>query len=204
MLGHAVRVINNIVYDIRGVRVLQRVARQVGGVTVAKGKRHIDTFFLELIYNLKDGRDTLFFARLKLTPSHPRHGGLYLHLFFRGDEDPDPHDHPWDFWTFPLQGYVEEIMNFNGKLYFNYVKPWRWTFRHASHVHRVLPWRYRWYPKINLVWHGPEKQRWGFFVHPGSPYYYLSSSLCTRGAVRKVHWRDYIYGESYGEAEARL
>lgn len=28
--------------------------------------------------------------------------GYYLHLFWRMDFDLDWHDHPWDFWTFPL------------------------------------------------------------------------------------------------------
>ncbi|MBX5015901.1 hypothetical protein [Rhizobium lentis] len=36
-------------------------------------------------------------------------GRLRLHIFHRGDNDPDPHDHPWDFWTFPLTSYVEEV-----------------------------------------------------------------------------------------------
>ena len=36
-------------------------------------------------------------------------GRLRLHVFHRGDQDPDPHDHPWDFWTFPFTPYVEEV-----------------------------------------------------------------------------------------------
>lgn len=36
-------------------------------------------------------------------------GRLRLHIFHRGDQDPDCHDHPWDFWTFPLTPYVEEV-----------------------------------------------------------------------------------------------
>lgn len=34
---------------------------------------------------------------------------LRLHIFHRGDADQDLHDHPWDFWTFPLTPYVEEV-----------------------------------------------------------------------------------------------
>ena len=37
-------------------------------------------------------------------------GRLRLHIFYRGDHDPDPHDHPWGFWTFPLTSYVEEVV----------------------------------------------------------------------------------------------
>lgn len=37
-------------------------------------------------------------------------GRLRFHLFHRGDADPDCHDHPWGFWTFPLRSYVEEVL----------------------------------------------------------------------------------------------
>lgn len=32
-----------------------------------------------------------------------------LHKFWRGDDDRAPHDHPWDFWTFPLRSYRETV-----------------------------------------------------------------------------------------------
>lgn len=41
-------------------------------------------------------------------------GRLRLHVFHRPDHDPDCHDHPWDFWTFPIwppHGYVEEVVD---------------------------------------------------------------------------------------------
>lgn len=41
-------------------------------------------------------------------------GRLRLHVFWRGDLDPDHHDHPWDFWTFPLTDYVEEYVEETG------------------------------------------------------------------------------------------
>jgi hypothetical protein len=31
-------------------------------------------------------------------------GELYLHKIVRSDDDPDPHTHPWWFWTFLLKG----------------------------------------------------------------------------------------------------
>jgi hypothetical protein len=37
-------------------------------------------------------------------------GRLRLHIMYRGDADPDCHDHPWPFWTFPLTPYVEEVI----------------------------------------------------------------------------------------------
>lgn len=83
-------------------------------------------------------------------------GRLRLHVFHRGDEDPDPHDHPWDFWTFPLVPYVEEVTSpfladgirqfgagreGSGSAAFKsrqVVQAWRWNFRPATHTHRVI------------------------------------------------------------------
>lgn len=49
----------------------------------------------------------------KRTPYQTRYwiGRLRLHIFHRADEDPDWHDHPWGFWTFPLTSYVEEVVS---------------------------------------------------------------------------------------------
>lgn len=77
-------------------------------------------------------------------------GRLRLHIFHRGDQDPDCHDHPWDFWTFPFTNYVEEIAlpnRFEGgyDLHRQIVRAWRWSFRPATHTHRVLGrWTGRW------------------------------------------------------------
>lgn len=84
-------------------------------------------------------------------------GRLRFHIFHRGDLDPDHHDHPWDFTTFPLTSYVEEVAvpigkfvhkdSASGKLT---VGPREWRtkrvlvhafrphFRPATHMHRVL------------------------------------------------------------------
>ena len=55
---------------------------------------------IERIYG-REETTTLYLLRVKLTPK-TRWGQLYLHIFHRGDQDRCPHDHPWDFWTFPL------------------------------------------------------------------------------------------------------
>ena len=85
-------------------------------------------------------------------------GRLRLHIFYRGDLDEDCHDHPWDFWTFPLTSYVEEVAKQDGFTYNSprgfdpdgpAMKPYyekhlqivpalRLTFRPAIHCHRVL------------------------------------------------------------------
>lgn len=83
-------------------------------------------------------------------------GRLRLHVFYRGDADPDPHDHPWEFWTFPLTSYVEEVMwapvadairdgtsmasfpDPSNLISRQGVKRFRWHYRPATHCHRVL------------------------------------------------------------------
>lgn len=93
----------------------------------------------ELIYGSgRRGERTLYLARLPLTPM-TRWGQLLWHVFYRGDEDPDPHDHPWDFWTMPLgQGYYEEVMEHDGTIRLNRVRAWHWHFRSWAYTHRVL------------------------------------------------------------------
>ena len=78
---------------------------------------------------------------------------LRLHIFHRGDNDPDPHDHPFYFWTFPLTSYVEEVtirreeeFELDGQKgvsggcekVLRVVPAWRWSYRPAEHTHRVL------------------------------------------------------------------
>lgn len=82
-------------------------------------------------------------------------GRLRLHVFHRGDEDPNPHTHPWDFKTFPLRSYVEEYLATvpegparwykneryePGDRYLSVrtVRAWRWHDRSADHAHRIL------------------------------------------------------------------
>jgi len=82
-------------------------------------------------------------------------GRLRLHIFHRGDNDPDPHDHPWDFWTFPLTPYVEEVVTWSSSKmalakvlgkdneggftrHRQVVPAFRLTYRPATHTHRVI------------------------------------------------------------------
>lgn len=72
----------------------------------------------------------------------------FLHVFHRGDSDPDPHDHPWAFDTLPLTSYVEEVWR-NGTLTQNLVLAGRWHQREASYCHRVIgP---HWKPKVGRL-----------------------------------------------------
>ena len=115
------------------------------------------------IYGRGGDLDTPYLTRIWI-------GRLRLHIFFKGDQDPDPHDHPWDFWTFPLVPYEERVLNQDlVTLTTQTVPAWRVTFRPATHVHRVLGPKpgpiARWLglPLITLVWRGKAKRSWGFW-----------------------------------------
>ncbi len=105
-------------------------------------------------------------------------GRLRLHVFHRGDADPDPHDHPWPFWTFPFTSYIEEVTDYAPMqqsppeppaMTLNLVRAFRWTYRPATHCHRVLcrngddPTKPNETRKIvTLVWRGRTERAWGF------------------------------------------
>lgn len=98
-----------------------------------------------MIYGRAGEHDSPYMLRLWV-------GRLRLHVFFRGDLDPDCHDHPWDFWTFPLTPYVEEVAIARRETVAEGVEPlpqrfdlirqvvraFEWTYRPATHCHRVI------------------------------------------------------------------
>lgn len=144
-------------------------------------------------------------------------GRLRLHIFWRGDADPDCHDHPWDFWTFPLRPYVEEVVRKPSGLWFSpgedegqpegwdteyrtyrqVVPAWRWTFRPATHTHRVLgPWDGEW----ELDWHSDDLSKPS--VKPGTIVTLVWRSKPSRswGFLRNrdgnwcwTDWREYVF-----------
>lgn len=119
---------------------------------------------------------------IKTTPEESH----YLHKMVMSDNDPDPHNHPWDFRTFILwRGYVDEqystIVRIDdgqvlpGWRYFlknERMKLWRWYSRPASHLHRVRlindkpAWTYV------IVGKYDEEREWGFVKPDGSWVYW--------------------------------
>lgn len=137
-------------------------------------------------------------------------GRLRFHIFWRGDVDPDPHDHPWGFWTFPFVPYLEEVVMgpedaarwqdllgvADGLFRFqNYVASWRWHYRPATYLHRVLgaaeettsddspvrTYRLTGRPILTIVWTERPQRDWGFLKIQGA-------QTCWVG------WREYIWG----------
>lgn len=117
-----------------------------------------------------------------------------IHIFHRGDEDPDHHDHPFDFTTFPLTSYVEEVRDGAG-VYMRVVRAFRIHRRDAEFAHRVIgPWSGETYVKygerrelpttrsgkiITLVWYSDLRREWGFWC---------------RNATKWIPWKDYTRG----------
>lgn len=104
-------------------------------------KSAVGLFGFHTIYGANGEHDTPYMTRAWI-------GRLRLHIFHRGDADPDCHDHPWGFWTFPLTSYVEEVaepwpfLGPNGEARFSLrrvvVRAFRLHYRPATHCHRVI------------------------------------------------------------------
>lgn len=150
-------------------------------------------FYYSTVYGVDKDHATPYMTRLAIYR-------LRLHIFHRGDADPDCHDHPWGFWTFPFVSYVEEVLDHeNGRLRIQVVRSWRWNYRPATHSHRVL---YSLYLKgsggkscfgfnsgyrhekskkiITLVWAEQPYRKWGFWKK-------RNGNLCWQ------YWKDYIF-----------
>lgn len=116
------------------------------------------------IYGVDGEHDTPYMTRYWI-------GRLRLHIFYRGDADPDPHDHPWWFITFPLTSYVEEIYEpLSGFRSQRVVKRFRFHYRPAEFAHRVLGawagWSHVMTPGqriFTIVWRGSGQRKWGFW-----------------------------------------
>lgn len=113
-------------------------------------------------------RSTCYMTRVVLLPFRwmRKYGGLYLHIFHREDMDRDPHDHPFFYWTLPLnQGYTEEVYDWETECFKTVrARRFRWSYRPSSHIHRVVSCDRGW-PLVTLVWRGPTKRKWGFWCH---------------------------------------
>lgn len=103
-------------------------------------------FGINRIYGAEGDHETAYMTRAWF-------GRLRFHVFHRGDADPDCHDHPWGFWTFPLRSYVEEVLEERTRTVWKreaktvetyyerrtqVVKAFRLHYRPATHKHRVL------------------------------------------------------------------
>jgi hypothetical protein len=141
---------------------------------------------MSIIWTVRHKEHGAYRTAIKLSPL------TRIHIFWRGDRDRSPHDHPNDFWTFPLRGYWEQVCNpATGARHINYVKPWRWHYRPAEYTHRVLGSRTEdlegddFYSGgfITIVRERPARRQWGFWVWEPE-----------NNRARWVYWRQYLGG----------
>lgn len=90
---------------------------------------------------------------------------LKLHVFLRGDEDVEMHDHPWDFWSLVLAGrYVEEYISPMGFKTARERKAGDLSFMRATHRHRVSLTGFPTVHCATLVLCSPPRREWGFWM----------------------------------------
>lgn len=164
--------------------------------------------WIRTIYGKQGEHETPYLTRVKLTPCTPW-GQAFLHCFHRGDQDPDPHDHPWAFYTFPLQTYIEERLDgLGGYITIKVVDRWKWHYRPATYTHRVLgpgdraalragKYVLRRKRLWTIIWKKRIERKWGFWVYwDDLPLHMKSDPNLKRWGVRYfVPWKVYIYGQ---------
>jgi len=107
-------------------------------------------------------------------------GRLRFHIFHREDPGEALHDHPWDFWTFPLTSYVEQVLDDPTDIIDRRIVPaFRWSFRKASHTHRIIGRANGRGVIVTLVWRG----------RGGRPWHYVNVK---NGKVHRLPWRRYL------------
>lgn len=101
---------------------------------------------------------------------------VYLHKFHRGDDDPEPHNHPWS-WSLAVilsGGYVEYRLGNDNKLHSRQMWPGALNLIRGDDFHRVeLLDKESW----SLFIAGPRVSSWGFW---------------DTKAQRLVPWREFI------------
>lgn len=123
------------------------------------------------------GSQTLYLRRFFILQT--RWFKIFLHKICRSDDDPDPHDHPWNFATLILRGgYYDERHMWDGvertELVGDKMTPGRVAYRKAEHIHRVRLLDES-KPTWTLVLLGKRVRKWTF-VTPNGP----------------VYWREYL------------
>lgn len=109
---------------------------------------------------------------------------LRLHVFWRGDEDLDFHDHPFRFWTLPLTSYYETVYDpATDRTRSRLVRAWRVHRREPEYAHRLDGRHPIDGVVVTVVLARSVRREWGFWTRTGT------------GSARWVHHRDYITGK---------
>jgi len=110
----------------------------------------------------RQGNPMMKRIRLIQTPAF----GIYLHLIYREDLDPVPHDHPWTFWRVVLRGgYLEHYFDnpATGPYILRAQRRWELGQFPTKHAHRIVLVKPG---TVSLVVVGRKERVWGFWA-PG-------------------------------------
>ena len=92
----------------------------------------------DCIMGVGPDRDRHYVTQIQLTPK-TRWGWIILRVFHFTDRLCDPHDHGYNFWTFPLTSYEENVMDRETfEIRQQTVKAFRFHWRPRTHTHQVL------------------------------------------------------------------
>jgi len=87
---------------------------------------------------------------------------LFLHLINKADDDRDPHDHPWGFWTLIIRGgYIEHVYKGGKLVSVRKLTAGNLVYRDPEHTHQVAELLG---PTWTLVLAGPASRVWGFWL----------------------------------------
>lgn len=164
------------------------VLRSTNGAFQSTFGIDIAEWFLMKLFPFMDikrqGEDDIYLRRFFIYPRKPAMNKLerriYLHKFYKGDEDPHLHDHPWGFTSLILtQGYWEETSDEDAdkaggtNRCYTVGPDWekrsqKW-FGPGSILHRPAAWRHRVVldnnkPVWSIVRTGVKERSWGFWI----------------------------------------
>lgn len=119
-----------------------------------------------VIYDLRQ-KDKVYLNRLRIvaTPWF----GVFVHRIMLPDNDRDPHDHPWNFWSFIIRGhYAEDVWEATNKVptMATIKERKRWSF-HGMRMHSAHQIFEISSDLTTLVFTGPRKRVWGFWTKDG-------------------------------------
>lgn len=127
-------------------------------------------------------------------------GEIYIHKIYRSDDDPDPHDHPWNFRTFVLKGsYTDEYWEFSK---YRDGTGRRWRLESRDEKVSAPATRYRPRQHIHRVILKDGKPAWTLIVT--GKYHFdadKNADWCFVTPTARVPWREYLgltKGESHG------
>lgn len=120
-------------------------------------------------FDIPDSRDQDYTYLRRLRIVQTPWFAFLLHFIFVPDLDQDPHDHPWNFWSFVVRGgYTERFFEFVHDRNFSHFRKrhLRWSLHrmrveHAHQIDGISP------RTCTLLFVGRRQRDWGFWMSEG-------------------------------------